>query len=105
MSLVKIIVTVPESDADTVRLAVGNAGAGEIGNYAHCSFSAKGVGRFYPLEGAKPAIGKVGKSEEVLEERIEWTCDRTKLSAVLAVIRKAHPYEEPVIDVYPLENI
>lgn len=100
--LVKVVVTVPEKDADKLREAIGNADGGRIGNYAHCSFSVKGIGRFKPEIGANPAIGEVGKPEEVIEERIEVTCEEDKLDNVISAIRKVHPYEEPVIDVYPM---
>ena len=99
----KIVVYVPESDADKLREAIGNAGAGKIGNYSHCTFSIKGTGRFKPLDGANPTIGEVGKSEEVAEERIETACEADKLQAVLKAIKDAHPYEEPATDVYPIE--
>lgn len=100
--LVKIVVTVPEENADKLREAIGSADGGRIGNYTHCSFSVKGVGRFKPEDGAHPTIGEVGKLEEVVEERIEVTCEEDKLDNVIAAIRKVHPYEEPAIDVYPL---
>lgn len=99
----KIVVYVPESHADALREAMGNAGAGVIGNYSHCTFSLKGTGRFKPLPGAHPAIGEVGTLEEVDEERIETVCAGEKLDAVLAAIKAAHPYEEPATDVYPTE--
>lgn len=105
MKLLKIVTTVPVSHADHVRKAAGDAGAGTLGNYSHASFSSKGTGRFLPFEGAHPAVGSVGKYEEVAEERIEWTCASGKAAEVVAAIRTAHPYEEPVIDVYPLEKI
>ena len=100
--LVKIVVTVPEADADRVRKAIGNADGGKIGNYTHCSFSVKGIGRFLPTEGAKPAIGEVGRPEEVVEERIEITCEREKVANIVQAIKENHPYEEPVIDIYPM---
>jgi hypothetical protein len=100
--LVKIVVTVPEKDADKLRKVIGDSGAGSLGNYTHCSFSVKGVGRFLPQDGANPTIGKVGKPEEVIEERIEITCEREKMQQVVESIRKNHPYEEPAIDVYPM---
>lgn len=81
---------------------MGDAGAGILGNYTHASFSTKGVGRFIPREGAKPAIGEVGKLEEVEEERIEVICQKEKLKAVVAAIRKAHPYEEIPLEIYKL---
>jgi hypothetical protein len=104
-SNVKIVVFVPETHADVVRKAMGDAGAGIIGNYSHCTFSSKGVGRFKPEQGANPHIGEVGKFEEVVEERIETICPREKLKDVIAAIKKVHPYDEVALDIYPLENI
>lgn len=101
----KIVIYVPESDSEKLREAVGNAGAGKIGNYSHCTFTIKGTGRFKPLPGANPTIGEVGKVEEVLEDRIETVCEGDKLEAVLKAIRDVHPYEEPATDVYPIEVI
>lgn len=100
--LVKLVVFVPETHADAVRKAMGDAGAGRLGNYSHCSFSAGGTGRFRPLEGAKLAIGKVGKLEEVREERVECICERSMARAIIAAVRKVHPYEEVAFDIYPL---
>lgn len=101
----KIVVFVPETHTDVVRKAMGDAGAGKIGNYTHCSFSSKGVGRFKPEEGTNPTIGKVGKFESVEEERIEVVTSAQVLGNALAAIKSAHPYEEVAIDVYPLENL
>lgn len=101
----KIVVFVPVSDGDRVRQAMGDAGAGVIGNYSYCSFTVKGIGRFRPDAGASPSIGEVGRLEAVEEERIETVCTAEKLAAVIAAIRSAHPYEEPAIDIYPLEAI
>src|SRR5204863_6758821 len=101
----KLVVYVPETHADAVREAMGGAGAGRIGNYTHCTFTIRGTGRFRPEAGAKPAIGEVGKLEAVAEERIETVCGADVLRAVLDAIRRAHPYEEPATDVYPIEVI
>ena len=101
----KIVVYVPEESAEKLREAMGDAGAGKIGNYTHCTFTLKGTGRFKPEEGANPTIGKVGKLEEVSEDRIETVCSGDNLQSVLEAIRKNHPYEEPATDVYPIELI
>ena len=101
----KIVVFVPESHTDIVREAMGKAGAGKIGNYTHCSFSSKGVGRYKPEQGANPHIGEVGKFEEVIEERIETVCSRANLKNVINEMKKVHPYEEVAFDIYPLEDI
>jgi hypothetical protein len=105
MKRYKIVVYVPEKDADKLREAMGNAGAGIIGNYSHCTFTIKGTGRFKPTEGANPTIGEIGKLEEVSEDRIETVCEESKLGAILKAIKENHPYEEPATDVYPIEVI
>ena len=102
MELVKIVVFVPKNHAEIVRQAIGDAGAGRIGLYSHCSYSVDGIGRYMPLPGAQPAIGDVGKHEEVEEERIECICERGKAREVIAAIKRVHPYEEVALDIYPL---
>jgi hypothetical protein len=103
MQCVKIATTVPETHADVVRKAAGDV-IGVDKNYSHATFSVKGVGRFIPHDGAHPAIGEIGKLEEVAEEQIWFTCPREKAKAVVEIIRRVHPYEEAAIDVYRLEN-
>lgn len=102
MTKYKIVVYVPVSHANKVREAMGKAGAGRIGNYSLASFSTRGIGRFKPEAGARPAIGKVGKLEEVEEEKIEAVCDDTVLESVIAAVKAVHPYEEPAIEAWPL---
>lgn len=100
--LVKIVVFVPKTHTDIVRKALGDAGAGKIGNYDYCSYSVDGVGRYLPKEGANPTIGKVGKFEEVVEERIECVCKRSKVKEVIKAVKAVHPFEEVSFDLYPL---
>jgi len=104
-NIFKIVVFVPEPQADIVREAMSSAGAGKIGNYTSCSFSTKGIGRFKPEEGAHPTIGEVGRLESVEEERIEAICGRENLQNVITAIKKVHPYEEVALDVYALEDV
>lgn len=104
MKQVKIVVFVPLTHADLVRQAMGDAGAGEIGHYTHCSFSSVGIGRYIPGSGAKPFIGKVGKMEEVEEVRLEMICPKDKTKEVITAMKKVHPYEEVAFDIYPLLN-
>jgi hypothetical protein len=99
---VKIAVFTPISHADKIREVLNESGAGGMGTYDNCSFSTKGIGRFRGIEGSNPAIGEVGKIEQVEEERIEVICSFEKYKEVIAAVKKAHPYEEPAIDVYPL---
>jgi hypothetical protein len=101
---IKLIVFVPITHADTVRNALGKAGAGKIGNYNFCSFSSKGVGRFRGNEQSNPAIGAIGQFESVEEERIEVLVPRAVLLEVITAMKAAHPYEEIAFDIYPLES-
>jgi len=98
---VKIRTAVPADSAEKVRKALGEAGAGVQGNYSYCSGSIESVGRFLPLEGANPAIGKQGEFEEVEEEIIEMLCHKDKVEEVIKALKQAHPYEEPAIDILP----
>lgn len=98
----KLVIYVPLASANKIREVLAEARAGHIGKYDHASFSVRGTGRFRPLAGAKPAIGEVGKIEEIEEERIETVVEEGDLDHVVAKLREAHPYEEPVIDIYPL---
>lgn len=99
--MVKLVIYAPETHADAVREAMGESGAGRVGNYSHTSFSTKGVGRFLPLPGAHPAVGEVGRQEEVVEERIETVCGYSEVAAVLKAVRAVHPYEEIAYDILP----
>ena len=102
---VKLVVFVPLSHCDIVRQALGEEGAGKIGNYDFCSFSSSGVGRFRGNENSNPSIGKSEKYESVEEERIEVVLPREILSSVIEKVKSVHPYEEVAFDVYPIENI
>lgn len=101
-SKVKIVTFVPLANADDVREALGEAGAGKIGEYSFCSYSVVGKGRFVPSSKANPHIGTAGVLEVVEEERIEVVCERSDAQAVIKAMESAHPYEEVAFDVYPL---
>ena len=101
---VKIVVTVPTENAKEVKDALCNAGAGAIGNYSYCTNTTKSVGTFMPNEKANPYIGEANKLEVVNEDRIEVICEIEKAKYVVSELRKAHPYEEPAIDIIPLIN-
>jgi dinuclear metal center YbgI/SA1388 family protein len=101
----KWVVFVPAENADTVREAMFAAGAGRIGDYSHCSWSATGTGQFLPHDGASPAIGSVGTVEHVSEDRVEIIAPSRLRSHLLAAMRAAHPYEEPAFDVIALAPV
>lgn len=98
----KLVVFVPESHEEQVRKAIGDAGAGFIGNYSHCTFRTPGTGTFLPREGADPYLGQVGRIEEAAEYRLETIVPKRLLSPVIEAMLNAHPYEEVAYDLYPL---
>jgi hypothetical protein len=100
---VMLVTSAPKEHADAVRKAMGDAGAGRLGNYTHCSFSYEGMGRFLPEERANPAYGAKGELSQVPEERIEMLCERAVVKDVIAALKKAHPYEEPAYHYFPVE--
>lgn len=97
---VKLIVNVPISHADAVRKAIGDAGGGRTGDYSHCSFTVRGIGRFTPGPNAKPFIGKPGEPAEVEEEQVQVDIDPPDLKKVIAAMKAAHPYEEIGYEIY-----
>lgn len=102
--LKKLVTFVPHAQEQQVRQALGNVGAGWIGNYSHCTFRLEGTGTFLPQENTNPFIGEQGKLEEVEEVRIETIFPERIERKVLQALFKAHPYEEVAYDIYPLAN-
>ncbi len=100
----KLAVYVPDNHLEQVRSAMGDAGAGWIGNYSHCTFASPGRGQFLPRKGATPWLGQQGELAEVPEHKLETVVQRSQLTVVLAAMKKAHPYEEVAYDIIPLEN-
>ncbi|MFS0646920.1 Nif3-like dinuclear metal center hexameric protein [Siminovitchia sp. 179-K 8D1 HS] len=98
----KLAVFVPLNHVDRVLKALGDAGAGSIGEYSHCTFSSPGTGRFLPGSGTNPFIGEAGKLEEVSELKIETIYPERLEKKIVSAMLKAHPYEEPAYDLYPL---
>ena len=98
----KVVVFTPPQVLETVRAAAFAAGAGRIGNYTECAFAAEGDGTFLPGESSHPAIGRRGRRSSVRELRLEFLVDDQRLGGVLAAVARAHSYEEPAMDVYPL---
>ena len=75
-----------------------------LGNYRDCSFQGDGVGRFTALAGANPFVGTVGERHQEKESRLEFLIAKERLNAALQAMKKAHPYEEPAYDIYPVLN-
>jgi hypothetical protein len=100
-----LVVYTPATHTDLVLKAIGDAGAGRIGNYSHCSFVSPGIGSFTPRNGAEPFLGQVGRNEKVAEDRIECVVEEPLLAGVVAALRAAHPYEEPAFMSWQVQGL
>ncbi len=98
----KLVTFVPPAHLDRVLEAIFQKGAGIIGNYRDCAFLVSGTGTFTPGEDTHPFIGIPGQREKVEEIRVEVEVYPAKLCGVLEALVRAHPYERPVFDVYPI---
>lgn len=101
----KLIVYLPATHAEAVYEALALAGAGRQGNYGGAAFFSPGEGRFLPLEGASPFLGQAGALERVEELRLEMLVSPDRLAAVIAALKKAHPYEEPAFDILETHSL
>lgn len=101
----KLAFFVPIEDAESVKQAVFEAGAGRIGNYEHACFQTLGTGQFRPTEGANPHTGSVGSLEKVEEFKVELLCDEAHIHGAIAALKLAHPYEEVAYDVWQLADL
>jgi dinuclear metal center YbgI/SA1388 family protein len=101
----KIATFVPDSDLAMVQGAMFAAGAGQIGQYNECGFRLAGIGTFFGTDSTNPTVGQKGRREEVSEWRLEMICPAERVDSVVAAMRRAHSYEEPAFDVYPLRPV
>lgn len=100
----KLVVFVPSSHEAPLLEALFAAGAGGIGGYTECSFGNSGQGSFRPGEGTHPFSGEVGRRHQAEEKRLELVYARPLEGAVIAALRRTHPYEEPAFDIVPIDN-
>jgi dinuclear metal center YbgI/SA1388 family protein len=100
----KLFCFVPDAHLEKVRQALFAAGAGTIGKYRGCSFTAAGTGSFTAGEGADPFVGKIGEAHFESEQRLEVIYPVFREKAVLTAMLQAHPYEEVAYDIVRLEN-
>lgn len=103
-TLRKLFTFVPVAQADQVRQALFEAGAGEIGNYASCSFNVEGTGTFLAGPGTSPFVGEIGQLHREAEVKMELIFPAHREAAILKALHAAHPYEEVAYDVVALEN-
>ena len=100
----KLTTYVPVAEAETLRTALFNAGAGQIGNYKNCSFNVDGIGTYNATEKANPVIGTIGKNHSEAETQLNVTYAKHVEKAVLKALFETHSYEEVAYEVTTIEN-
>jgi len=103
-SLRKLVIFVPEENADAVADALSREGAGVIGEYTRCTFRTPGTGTFLGGETTNPYLGERGRLERVKEIRLETIVPDHAARAAAAAATAAHPYEEAALDLYPVDG-
>lgn len=102
--LLKLITYCPIENAEKIKNALFESGAGHIGNYSECSFSTKGEGTFMGNHVSNPHIGERGLRHTEKEVKIEVIIRDYQKTTVLKNLFEAHPYEEVAYEIYPTLN-
>lgn len=102
--LMKLFSFVPLAQADEVRAALFEAGAGHIGAYSECSFNAEGTGTFKGDASTNPFAGQPGQLHREKEIKLEVIFPSHLQSQVIRALLDAHPYEEAAYDIISLSN-
>ncbi|WP_196886553.1 Nif3-like dinuclear metal center hexameric protein [Aureivirga sp. CE67] len=101
----KLTTYAPIENAEKVRNAMFNAGAGAIGNYDCCSFNMDGEGTFKGNENSNPKIGEKGKQHTEKETLISVTFEKHLEGKIIKALKKSHVYEEVAYEIISLENL
>ena len=100
----KLTTYVPKAEAENLRAALFNAGAGHIGNYSHCSFNSEGFGTFMGNENSNPTKGIQGKIHHEEETKITVVFEKHQEKVILKALFDNHSYEEVAYEVVTLDN-
>jgi len=103
--LKKLTTFVPIENAEKLRNALFNAGAGNIGNYDRCSFNIDGEGTYRGNQNSNPTIGEKGENHTENETQISVIYESRNEATILASLQKNHPYEEISYHLITTENI
>jgi len=100
----KLVTYTISENAEKLRNALFDAGAGNIGNYEDCSFSSKGIGTYMGNEHSNPQLGERFEFVQGDEIKIEVTFEKYLESKILKALFSNHAYEEVAYEVYELQN-
>lgn len=100
----KLVTFAPSDNAEKVRNALFEAGAGNIGNYDNCSFNSNGQGTYKGNEDSNPVVGQKHEFVEAEEIKIEVTFEKHLQNKILKALFDNHKYEEVAYEIYKTEN-
>ncbi len=103
MDYYKVVVYVPEQFLNKMMEEINFSMSPICDHYDHVFSYSKIKGTWRPLPGAQPYEGKIGEIQEAEEIKLEFTIKTIEIESVLNAIKITHPYEKPVIDVYPIK--
>jgi|GEM_PF-21959 len=98
----KLEIFIPETHFKPLCEALRSVGAGCVGNYDSCLSVTKVTGYWRPLPGSHPYDGEIGVLQSAPELKVEVLCRKERLHETIAAVKKAHPYEVPVINAIEL---
>ncbi|MCB0399300.1 MAG: Nif3-like dinuclear metal center hexameric protein [Winogradskyella sp.] len=103
-TLKKLQTYVPKDHAESLRTALFEAGAGNIGNYDSCSFNIEGEGTYRGNEDSNSTLGEKGQLHTENETLISVVFAKHVESKVLKGLFSTHPYEEVAYEITTLDN-
>lgn len=98
----KLEIFLPETHLPALQSALYEVDAGHIGNYDCCLSYSSVMSTWRPLAGSSPYLGAEGQISSEPELKVEVTIRAERLAETMEAIKRVHPYEEPVINVFPL---
>uniref|UniRef100_UPI0040491611 Nif3-like dinuclear metal center hexameric protein n=1 Tax=Flavobacterium sp. TaxID=239 RepID=UPI0040491611 len=100
----KLVTFTPAENFESLRNALFEVGAGNIGNYDRCSFSLEGIGTYRGGEDSNPVVGAKHEFMQGKEMKLEVLYEKHLESRVLKTLFENHIYEEVAHDIYTLDN-
>ncbi|MEK4967471.1 cytochrome C biogenesis protein [Cytobacillus sp. FSL R7-0696] len=99
---VKVEVLIPGEYIVRLRDELNAIGTLTVGNYDHVISYSAVKGYYRPLEDANPYFGQIGNISFGTECKMEFRCLYSQMEEVKTIIKRIHPYEEPVIYFHPV---
>ncbi|MCY3055536.1 Nif3-like dinuclear metal center hexameric protein [Aerococcus sp. CDC-944-U94] len=100
----RLVTFLPKESLPAFKEALSAYPLSVIGNYQDCFFQWTGQGSFIPVDGAQPRIGEADQKTELEEIALSLTVKEREKEKVCDLVKKYHPYEEPVVEIYEKNN-